>query len=270
MSGQSRRWRSNIESNKSDFARQVCPEIPGVQFPRDQNIKFHISNFLLKYLPHVSNLYFEKKAQTMLCCHSTIIILLLPPFLLWLCRQLIRHQLWHLLHLPHKVKGQEEDVLTHLFFRLLTKLFIVISGIRMKSPSPTVVWSAMMAAGKIPHCYNCPTVTEVSTACPLRALAVPPGLEPWQLLGRVAHRPLYSRPTTMESRTAASTGMTPRWIFPSSSSYTLFSISLGIMRIDFQPFKAFICKHWSKKKQVWCRDPKEFPHLPKQFLYLPK
>ena len=156
MSGQSRRWRSNIESNKSDFARQVCPEIPGVQFPRDQNIKFHISNFLLKYLPHVSNLYFEKKAQTMLCCHSTIIILLLPPFLLWLCRQLIRHQLWHLLHLPHKVKGQEEDVLTHLFFRLLTKLFIVISGIRMKSPSPTVVWSAMMTAGKIPHCYNCP------------------------------------------------------------------------------------------------------------------
>ena len=42
------------------------------------------------------------------------------------------------------MKGQEEDVLTHLFFRLLTKLFIVISGIRMKSPSPTVVWSAMM------------------------------------------------------------------------------------------------------------------------------
>ena len=34
--------------------------------------------------------------------------------------------------------------LTHLFFRLLTKLSMVISGMRMKSPSPTVVWSAMM------------------------------------------------------------------------------------------------------------------------------
>ena len=61
------------------------------------------------------------------------------------------------------MKGQKEDVLTHLFFRLLTKLFIVISGIRMKSPSPTVVWSAITAAGihysvhkqaQVPNCHS--------------------------------------------------------------------------------------------------------------------
>ena len=84
-------------------------------------------------------------------------------------------------------KGQDENVVsTHLFFRLLTKLSMVISGIRMKSPSPTVVWSAITAAGN--HCSvhkqaqlpNCHSRTETALG------AVPPGLEPWQLLGRVA------------------------------------------------------------------------------------
>ena len=47
-----------------------------------------------------------------------------------------------------KSKGEDVNVvLTHLFLRLVTKLVMVISGIRMKSPSPTVVWSAISAAG---------------------------------------------------------------------------------------------------------------------------
>ena len=63
-----------------------------------------------------------------------------------------------------KVKGQDKNVVsTHLFFRLLTKFSIVISGIRMKSPSPTVVWSAITAAGihysvhkqaQVPNCHS--------------------------------------------------------------------------------------------------------------------
>ena len=95
-----------------------------------------------------------------------------------------------------KSKGQDEIenvVWTHLFFRLLTKLSMVISGIRMKSPSPTVVWSAITAAAihwsvhKQSQLTNCHSSTQ---GLPLKAEtalgAVPPGLEPWQLLGRVA------------------------------------------------------------------------------------
>ena len=89
-------------------------------------------------------------------------------------------------------KGQDENVVsTHLFFRLLTKLSMVISGIRMKSPSPTVVWSAITAAAI--HCslstskHNCQLSLKDCTLKAETALgAVPPGLEPWQLLGRVA------------------------------------------------------------------------------------
>ena len=89
-----------------------------------------------------------------------------------------------------KAKGQDENVVsTHLFFRLLTKFSIVISGIRMKSPSPTVVWSAITAAAgnhsmSTTNQHNCPTVTQVCTQW-TALVAVPPGLEPWQLLGRV-------------------------------------------------------------------------------------
>lgn len=112
-----------------------------------------------------------------------------------------------------KSKGQDENVVsTHLFFRLLTKLSMVISGIRMKSPSPTVVWSAITAAAgnhfspSTTRKHNCPTVTQVDTNCPPRRAetalgAVPPGLEPWQLLGPWlggSGGRLYTSPSTRE------------------------------------------------------------------------
>ena len=61
-----------------------------------------------------------------------------------------------------KSKGQDENVVpTNLFLRLVTKLSMVISGIRMKSPSPTVVWSAISAAGNHPSQASTSTTAQL-------------------------------------------------------------------------------------------------------------
>ena len=109
-----------------------------------------------------------------------------------------------------KSKGQDENVvLTHLFLRLVTKLSMVISGIRMKSPSPTVVWSAISAAG------NHPSQASTSTTAQLSLKYAQSGL-PWSrshldwsrgsFLGGLCRRPLTG---SGEPHTAAaSTGVT--------------------------------------------------------------
>ena len=81
------------------------------------------------------------------------------------------------------------------------------------------------------HKHNCPTVTQVCTQW-TALVAVPPGLEPWQLLGRVvAAAVLQPAPSHWRAahRRFNRHDPAPCWIFTSSSLYSLFWFSKSLL-----------------------------------------